>query len=349
MGNNCCTPNNDPVMGPYFTDPSRLIKLLLLGAGESGKSTFFKQMKILYLKNSYDEAERVAMKSIVFTNLIENAITLIEAAKKYEKPVSEENQEAEQHIVSLNESTDVSSWIGLGEQVAMELKQLWADPAIKYAFSRASEFSLYDSAEYFFESIDRITQSDYVPTIDDILRLRIKTTGVTDVEVHIDNKFYFKFIDVGGQRAERRKWIHCFDDVVAVIFFASLSEYEQTLAEDINTNRMSESISLFKQLLTLECFNNTPFILFLNKYDLFEAKIKKIPLTVTFKEYKGRQDPEEASEYIRQQFASVVPKGRPMYVHKTMATDTNNIKVVFRAVKDVIIVRYLENMGLATI
>lgn len=92
---------------------------------------------------------------------------------------------------------------------------------------------------------------------------------------------------MGGQRAERRKWIHCFDDVVAVIFFASLSEYDQTLAEAIDTNRMSESISLFKQLLTLECFQNTPFILFLNKYDLFEAKIKKVPLTVTFKEYKG--------------------------------------------------------------
>jgi GTPase SAR1 family protein len=102
--------------------------------------------------------------------------------------------------------------------------------------------------------------------------------------------FLFRFIDVGGQRAERRKWIHCFDDVVAVIFFASLSEYDQTLAEAIDTNRMSESISLFKQLLALKFFESTPVILFLNKYDLFEEKIKRVPLTVMYPQYKGKKE-----------------------------------------------------------
>ncbi|VDO54211.1 unnamed protein product [Brugia timori] len=39
-------------------------------------------------------------------------------------------------------------------------------------------------------------------------------------------------IDVGGQRSERKKWIHCFDNVNAIIFISSLSEYDQTLRED---------------------------------------------------------------------------------------------------------------------
>lgn len=38
-------------------------------------------------------------------------------------------------------------------------------------------------------------------------------------------------MDVGGQRSERRKWIHCFESVTSIIFLVALSEYDQVLAE----------------------------------------------------------------------------------------------------------------------
>ena len=38
--------------------------------------------------------------------------------------------------------------------------------------------------------------------------------------------------DVGGQRSERKKWIHCFEGVTAIIFIVAMSEYDLTLAED---------------------------------------------------------------------------------------------------------------------
>jgi hypothetical protein len=55
----------------------------------------------------------------------------------------------------------------------------------------------------------------------------------------------FVVIDVGGQRNERKKWIHCFEDVTAIIFIASLSEYDSLLFEDNSTNRMHEALDLF--------------------------------------------------------------------------------------------------------
>ena len=46
---------------------------------------------------------------------------------------------------------------------------------------------------------------------------------------------YCRLFDVGGQRSERKKWIHCFEDVTAIIFCVAMSEYDQVLHEDETT------------------------------------------------------------------------------------------------------------------
>ena len=43
--------------------------------------------------------------------------------------------------------------------------------------------------------------------------------------------------DVGGQRSERKKWIHCFENVTSIIFCVALSEYDQVLLEESNQVR----------------------------------------------------------------------------------------------------------------
>jgi len=75
------------------------------------------------------------------------------------------------------------------------------------AVERYSELSLDDAHPYFMENLARIASPSYVPTTDDILRCRIKTLGVHEVEFQA-NGLEFRLVDVGGQRTERRKWIH---------------------------------------------------------------------------------------------------------------------------------------------
>ena len=90
-----------------------------------------------------------------------------------------------------------------------------------------------------------------------------------------------------GQRSERRKWMHCFQEVTAVIFCVAMSEYDQKLYEDETTNRMHEALKLFKDICNTKWFAETAIILFLNKKDLFEKKIKKVPLKTCFPDYSG--------------------------------------------------------------
>ena len=94
-------------------------------------------------------------------------------------------------------------------------------------------------------------------------------------------------VDVGGQRSERRKWIHCFENVTSIIFLVALSEYDQILFESDNENRMEESKALFKTIITYPWFQNSSVILFLNKKDLLEEKIVYSHLVDYFPEYDG--------------------------------------------------------------
>lgn len=199
----------------------------------------------------------------------------------------------------------------------------------------------------YLNALDRLASPNYMPTEQDLLRTRVKTTGI--VESHFSYKdLHFKMFDVGGQRTERKKWIHCFEGVTAIIFIVALSEYDLTLYEDHEVNRMKESMMLFDSICNNRWFLETSIILFLNKKDLFEDKIKRSPLTICFPEYSGQNNLEESSSYIQYQFENLnkLKDVKEIYTHLTCATDTSNVQFVFGSVTDVIIKNNLRNCGL---
>jgi guanine nucleotide-binding protein G(i) subunit alpha len=92
-----------------------------------------------------------------------------------------------------------------------------------------------------------------------------------------DRPFAF-LLPVGGQRSERKKWIHCFENVTAIVFLVAISEYDQKLYEDESVNRMQEALTLFDSICNSRWFVRTSIILFLNKIDLFAEKLPVSPL-----------------------------------------------------------------------
>jgi len=116
----------------------------------------------------------------------------------------------------------------------------------------------------------------------------------------------FQMIDVGGQRSERKKWIHCFDDAKAVIFVAALSDYDVILNEDPDLNRMEESIRLFDSVCNNRWFVTACMILFLNKLDIFTKKLTQgsSKISVTFPKYKGGNDYQSAASFFQVSFVT---------------------------------------------
>jgi len=256
--------------------------------------------------------------------------------------IENQNVDAAERVAQLPDTTKA-----LSMQIAKDIKDLWADPAIQQTYKNATMFYIMDNIKYYFDDIDRIAAEGYVPTDEDILKSRAATTGIHETEFDIEDA-HFKMIDVGGQRTERRKWVHCFDGVTAVLFCAAISEYDQLLFEDEETMRMHESLVLFKEVCESTWFVDTAIILFLNKDDIFREKITRVPLTKCFPEYTGPNEYQPASEYIRNKFAELVEPSskRLIYPHFTCATNTQNITVVFKAVRDIVLRTHLIRNGM---
>lgn len=325
---------------------SKEVKLLLLGAGESGKSTIFKQMKIIH-HNGYSREECMMYKDIVYANTLQSMKVLVNATVKLSIPIEDpENRERAQRIANLD--SDALLHVGkiFTPDLGKDLASLWKDKGIQETFGRRSEYQLNDSADYYFNNLERLSQPDYVPTEQDVLRSRVKTTGIVETEFDY-GAFHFRMFDVGGQRNERKKWIHCFQGVTAVIFVTSLSEYDQKCYEDDSTNRMKESLLLFDEICNSRWFTETSIILFLNKVDLFKEKIRKIDLNVCFPDYTGGCNFDSASKFVAQKFIELNKSDtKQVYTHFTCATDTNNVKNVFDCVRDIILHNNLRDNGL---
>ncbi|XP_005408357.1 PREDICTED: guanine nucleotide-binding protein subunit alpha-14 [Chinchilla lanigera] len=324
-------------------DARRELKLLLLGTGESGKSTFIKQMRIIH-GSGYSDEDRKGFTKLVYQNIFTAMQAMIRAMDTLMiQYVCEQNKENAQII----KEVDVDKVAMLSRDQVEAIKQLWQDPGIQECYDRRREYQLSDSAKYYLTDIDRIAVPSFVPTQQDVLRVRVPTTGIIEYPFDLEN-IIFRMVDVGGQRSERRKWIHCFESVTSIIFLVALSEYDQVLAECDNENRMEESKALFKTIITYPWFLNSSVILFLNKKDLLEEKIMYSHLISYFPEYKGpKQDVKAARDFILKLYQDQNPdKEKVIYSHFTCATDTENIRFVFTAVKDTILQLNLREFNL---
>jgi len=337
----------------------KIVKLLLLGSGESGKSTFIKQLKIIK-GEGFDDKLRDEYVVVIRSNLLSITRSILAAmGVLYIEFGSEEGKAASTKILNvINESdSGVADELLIINPSALQavsesIVTLWSDEGVRACYKRSKEYQLMDSAKYYLDKTSEICDPSFRPSDQDILRARRKTTSIIEYMFDI-KKVQLKVIDVGGQRKERRKWIQCFDNITSIIFLSSLSDYDLRLEESAETNRMKESLELFATILQYPWFKKKSIILFLNKTDQFEEKVLTSNISDYFPEFTGPAgDIEAGKEFIKSMYEAKKPPPHEgpdathIFPHFTCATDTDNITKVFKDVQEIILRSYLNEFNL---
>lgn len=151
----------------------------------------------------------------------------------------------------------------------------------------------------FLEDIDRIADKMYMPTDDDILRARLRTNGIQEYRLQVNMSTdpgpirlptssnnsltvsqappvgrEFLLYDVGGCRTQRAAWQPFFEGINALLVLVPVDCFDESLEEAPTVNKLEDSFLLWEQLCSSELLKKATIILFLNKYDLLQAKMK---------------------------------------------------------------------------
>ena len=301
-------------------------------------------MRILH-SDGFQEDEKIQTRAVIYSNVIVACKVLLEILETQQIPFAEVS--TTQHanlIMELNPDVDADSAFSDNE-VKVALRGLWQDRGVQQAVAKGHEFALNDNMHYYFQNLDRLFDPDWIPSDQDMLHARLRTTGITETFFDLKD-MTFRMMDVGGQRSERKKWIHCFEGVQCLLFLASLSGYDQSLIEDVHANQMHEALMLFESLINGEWFKDKPIILFLNKIDLFREKLKQSPIKTPFPDYPGAEGDENAAkQFFAGKFKAINRNAnREIYIHFTNATDTNLLKATMQSVQDILIQKQLYRL-----
>mmetsp|Transcript_5207 Transcript_5207/g.6046 ORF Transcript_5207/g.6046 Transcript_5207/m.6046 type:complete len:360 (-) Transcript_5207:797-1876(-) len=332
----------------------RVLKLLLLGSGDSGKTTIFKQFKILYgiHKAGVDERSRSAMRNPLFGNVISGAKALLAGIEELQEqgltqPLDNPNALAAKDVIDALDHRHNE----MSPEIAGAIETLVKDEKFLLAWKNRSKLQVLDSWLEIASNCEDYPQwggPEWIPSEKEYLLTRVRTTGVIQETFNLDNA-RIQLVDVGGQRNERKKWIHCFGGVTGVLYVAAASEYDQPLFEDKSRNRLVEALGLFGSVANTATFKETTMILFLNKSDIFRDKlcVRKIPLNVSgeFPDAPDTFDYDAGVQWLQNKFIEQSNGANKLvYAHVTTATDKSNIGVVIDAVRTTVLKEALENL-----
>ncbi|NWQ83259.1 GNAT2 protein, partial [Columbina picui] len=325
---------------------AKTVKLLLLGkGGPGGRGRWTVPPRIIH-QDGYTPEECMEFKAIIYGNILQSILAIIRAMSTLGIDYAESSRADDgRQLFNLADSIEEGT---MPPELVDCIKKLWKDGGVQACFDRAAEYQLNDSAAYYLNQLDRITAPGYLPNEQDVLRSRVKTTGI------IETKFSVKDLNfrwVGAPHHDPPQppaWGGLRVPPPTPPGPGMLRGCDHTNEPVRLQNRMHESLHLFNSICNHKFFAATSIILFLNKKDLFEEKIKKVHLSICFPEYDGPNTFEDAGNYIKTQFLDLNMRKdvKEIYSHMTCATDTQNVKFVFDAVTDVIIKENLKDCGL---
>ncbi|XP_051115652.1 extra-large guanine nucleotide-binding protein 3-like [Andrographis paniculata] len=260
-------------------------------------------------------------------------------------------------------------------EYAAVIFEIWSNPVIQEIYSTMEELHhISDAAKYFLDRVIEISSSEYEPSENDILLAEgiYPKNGLACIEFSLDScssmsKIYkelnlsknsyperYKLLRLGSKGGF--KWLEMFGGMGAVVFCVALSDYDEVttcLAE----NKMLESRDYFENVVRNSCFDSSPVLLLLTKYDIFEEKVRQVRLTVC--EWFRDFDPcpcaskshnklhssssssslaQQAFHYIAMKFKELYSSitGRKLYVYPVRGRERGSVDEMFRYLREIL-------------
>jgi GTPase SAR1 family protein len=266
------------------TEENRLVhhprKVLILGSSESGKTTLLNTLIYRQTQN-FLYGDWQCYVDVVWSNAVTAVLAILEAMEDLRIPLGDEATGSHVETIFMQPSHyDTGPPVVLADAVSA----LWKDSGFQQAYKRRCEYQLQDSAFYYISHIERLVTPGYIPTCEDILRTSVRTSGILgrlfrfrDVDYHI--------LDVGGARAERKKWHRAMGHVATVIFTVDPTAYAKPLAEDETVNRMLEQFTLFESIANSRWFADSELLIIFTKMDLLEGWLHDHPVEQFFTDF----------------------------------------------------------------
>ena len=295
----------------------------------------------------FQEDERRGFRGVIYSNMVIAFRVLLEIMHDEHYDFHDEKTKIYADLLETTDPDLDAEEAFKNENVREAMLGMWQDQGVHKAIAKGHEFALNDNLNYYFNNIERMFDTDWIPDDQDMLHARLRTTGITETLFEMGH-LSFRMMDVGGQRSERKKWIHCFEGVQSLLFMVALSGYDQSLVEDQNANQMHEAMMLFESLVNGMWFKAKPIILFLNKIDLFREKLQRSPVSTHFPDFTGNDKSEEdVKQFFADRFRAInKTAGREIYIQFTDATDTKLLKNTMDSVQDMIIQKNLQKLVL---
>lgn len=321
-------PSSQPLSAVAVRETSEdAFKLILCGSGESGKTTFVRQLKLRFL-GGLDQGDREAYVPTIRGNLVEAMQALILWVEKGGEEIPDDLIESSTLVSSVNAFN-----CDFTQELADALETLWGEQIIRTAFQHKDETVICDHMDYFFPQVQTVFADGYSPTDEDILRARIRSIGIDTVNFDIAGAKICIY-DVGGQQSERGKWEEVMGSISGVLFCVSFADFDKPMFELLPRiePRIRDSLQIFGQLTHSSRPNlqEAPFFLICNKFDAFKKKVEETDCFIrAFPEFEGNShDADACAEYLAQKFieeANPQSDARPIIVYRQVALDGENV------------------------
>ncbi|KAF8882175.1 guanine nucleotide binding protein, alpha subunit [Gymnopilus junonius] len=239
----------------------------------------------------------------------------------------------------------------LGDDIAA----LWKDVTVQDIL-KSSDIALEEQPGFFLDQAVPVTREDFFPRPDDVLKARVTTIRPEQhtiiAEKGGEKAKHWTLYDVGGARGQRAVWAQFFDDVNIIIFLAPMSGFNQVLAEDESVNRLTDSLRLWQTICSNKLLAEVEFVLFLNKLDILDAKLKAgVQFSSFVTSYVDKpNETKPVAKYLLDVFVSLhqqySPKRRKLHPHLTCAVDTKATSSIIIRIQETILVKILAETNI---